>query len=82
MLNENGDEAFISYSWFFKRCFIYLFFREGRGERGKETSVCGASCMPPTGDLCPDWELNQQPFDWQAGTQPLSYTSQGLFLIF
>ena len=38
--------------------------------------------MPPNEDLahnpgmCPDWELNQQPFDLQARTQPLSHTSQ------
>ena len=25
----------------------------------------------------PNWESNQQPFDSQAGTQPLSHTSQG-----
>ena len=35
-----------------------------------------ASHVPPTGDLahnpgmCPDWELNQQPFCSQARTQP------------
>ena len=34
-----------------------------------------ASHMPPTGDLacnpgmCPDWELNGQPFSLQAGAQ-------------
>ena len=34
-----------------------------------------ASHVPPTGDLacnpgmCPDWELNQQPFGLQAGAQ-------------
>ena len=39
--------------------------------------------MLPTGDLalnpsmCPDWELNRQPFCLQAGTQPPSHTSQG-----
>ena len=39
--------------------------------------------MPATGDLACnpdgalDWELNQQPFDSQAGIQPLSHTSYG-----
>ena len=34
-----------------------------------------ASCTPPAGDIarnpgvCPDWELNQQPFSSQAGAQ-------------
>ena len=28
--------------------------------------------------MCPDWESNWWPFDSQTGTQPLSYTSQGL----
>ena len=41
------------------------------------------SCTPSTGDLalnpgmCPDWESNQQCFGSQAGTQPMSHTSQG-----
>ena len=29
--------------------------------------------------MCPDWELNQQPFDLQASTQSLSHTSQDYF---
>ena len=39
--------------------------------------------MAPTGDLacnpgmCPDWELNRQPFDLQPTLNPLSYASQG-----
>ena len=49
----------------FSKDFIYLFFREGKGEikRGRETSVCGClSRVFPTGDLaripgmCPAWE--------------------------
>ena len=59
---------------------FYLFFRErGReGERGREVYVylcVGASCVPPTGDLahnpgiCPNWELNWQPFHLQASTE-------------
>ena len=57
---------------------FYLFiFREEKGgrKRGRETSMCGCLSRAPTGDLahnpgmCPDWELNQRPFGWQAGTQ-------------
>ena len=66
--------------------FIYLFFRErGReGEREGEKHQCVvAFCMAPTGDLthnpgmCPDWELNWQPFGSQPALNPLSYSSQG-----
>ena len=46
-----------------------------------------ASCTPPTGDLahkpgmCPDGELNQQPFGSQAGTQYTEPHQPGLFLL-
>ena len=50
---------------FFKD-FMYLFFRERKGERGGEKHQhVVASHAPPTGDLacipgmCPEWELNQ-----------------------
>ena len=42
-----------------------------------------ASLTPPTEDpahnpgMCPDWELNQQPFDLLVAFNPLSNTSQG-----
>ena len=62
--------------------FIYRFYlfifreRGGEGEREGEKHQCVvASCAPPTGELacnpgmCPDGELNQRPFDLQAGTQ-------------
>ena len=46
------------------------------GERkGEKHQRVVASLTPPTGDLirnpgmCPDWELNQQPFGSQVGTQ-------------
>ena len=48
--------------------------QEGEREVGKHQCVV-ASCTLPTGDLaknpgmCPDWELNQQPFGLQAGSQ-------------
>ena len=52
-------------------------FREGKGGRkkGRETSMYGSSCVPPTGDLahdpgmCPDWESNQWPFGSQSQPQ-------------
>ena len=55
--------------------------------RGRETTVV-ASQVPPTGDLahnpsmCSDWELNQQPFASQAGTQSTEPHSQGPGLVF
>ena len=61
---------------FFKDC-IYLFLERGKGreeERERNISVW-LPLTPPTGDLannpgmCPDWELNQQPFGSQASTQ-------------
>ena len=57
---------------------FYLFFREREreGEIEGEIHQCMfASRAPPAGDLacnpgmCPDWELNQQPFGLQASTQ-------------
>ena len=45
-----------------------------------------ASLEPRPGDLacnpgmCPDWESNLWPFGLQPTLNPLSYTSQGLFL--
>ena len=61
----------------FKKDFIYLLLervREGEREGVKHQCVV-ASYLPPTGDLacnpgmCPDWELNWQPFGSQAGAQ-------------
>ena len=64
---------------FFNMLFI---FRERRGEGGKHQCVF-VSHMAPSGDLacnpgmCPDWELNWQPFGSQPVLNPLSYSSQG-----
>ena len=71
---------------FFKE-FIYLFLERGReGEReGEKHQPVVASHVPPTGDLawnpgmCPDWELNQQPFGSQAGAQSIESHQLGLF---
>ena len=52
-------------NYLFKKIFTYLFLERGGGrKRERETSMCGVSHMPPTGDLahnpgmCHDWELN------------------------
>ena len=55
---------------------FHLFIFEGEGERKREKHQCVvASHVPPTGDLarnsgmCPDWESNQWPFDFQSTDQ-------------
>ena len=60
---------------FFKRCYLFLERGEGEREEEKHQSSVGASRTPPAGDLacnpgmCPDWELNQQPFGLQNNVQ-------------
>ena len=74
-----------SFFFFFKKIFYLFIFRErGReGERERETSMCGCLSHGSHGDLvhnpgmCPDWELNQRPFDSQPTLNPLGHTSQG-----
>ena len=64
-------------SFFKKRFYLFYFRQRGReGEiEGEKHQCMVASHVPPTGDLacnqgmCPDWELNQQHFGLQAGTQ-------------
>ena len=74
--------------------FIYSFihlliFREGKGgrKRGRGTSMCGCLlCTPLTRDLacnpgmCPDQELNQQPFALQSDAQSIEPQQPGLML--
>ena len=56
---------------------LFIFRERGEeGEREREKHQCVvASHRPPTGDpahnpgMCPDWELNRQPFGLQDGTQ-------------
>ena len=67
---------------------INIYIRQNRlqnkshRKRGRQTSVCGCLSRALTGDLahkpgmCPDWESKRRPFGLQAGTQPLSHTSQ------
>ena len=63
---------------FFKDLFIYLFLEREEGrekEREKHQCVVISMHAPPTQDLarnpgiCPDWELNLQPFGLHASTQ-------------
>ena len=55
---------------------------------GEKHPYMVASGAPPTGDLahnpdmCPDWELNQQLFGSQAGTQSTEPHQPGLKIIF
>ena len=62
------------YYFLFKR-FCLLIFKERGRERERETSMCGCLSYTCTGDLahnpglCPDRELNQQPFVLQASAQ-------------
>ena len=66
--------------------FIYLFLERGREEEreGEKHQYVGASRMPRTGDLacnpgmCPDWEMNPQPFGFQVCTQSTELHQPGL----
>ena len=66
-----------------------MFRERGReGKRKEEKHQC-ASPTTPTGVLscnsgvCPDWELNQQPFGSQAGIQSTELHQPGLiFFVF
>ena len=71
---------------FFSRFYLFLDRGEGREkERERNITVWLPLTCPPLGTWpatqagALDWELNQWPFDSQAGTQPLSHTSQGIF---
>ena len=60
-----------------ERFYLFIFRQKGmEGEREGEIYQCVvASHAHPTGDLahnlgmCPDWESNQRPFDFQADAQ-------------
>ena len=81
--------------FFFKDFTYFLLDREGEGEREKHQYARNTSvhwsvdyCTPPTGDLahnpgmCPDWELNWQPFGLQASTKSTEPHQLGLHIIF
>ena len=75
---------------FFKSFYLFIFRERGReGEKEGEKLRCVVvSRMPPSGDLsrnsgmCPDWELNQQPFGLQARTQCTELHQPGLCFFF
>ena len=74
---------FIVY-YFLKILFIFR-EREREGEREGEKQQCVvASCVTPTGDqvhnpgMCPDWELNGQPFGLQVRAQSTELHQPGL----
>ena len=56
-------------------CYFLIYFLEREGGREAEKHQSVASRTPPAGDLaynpgmCPDLELNQQPFSLQTGAQ-------------
>ena len=69
-------------------CLFFFFFREGKvGRKRRETSICGVSHPPLTGDMthnpgmCPDWELNQRLFGSQAGTWSTEPHQPGLLYL-
>ena len=71
---------------FLKRFYLFIFRKRRRkGKReGKKHQYVVASCIPPTEDLvhnpdmCPDGELNQQPFGLQANTHSTELHQPGL----
>ena len=69
--------------WFFFLKILFIYFQR---KRRREISMCGCLSDTPAGDLahnpgmCPDWESNHWPFGSKAALNPLSHTSQGLFL--
>ena len=73
----------------FKRFYLFIFQREGKGgrKRERETSMCGClSHAPPHWGPgpqprhVPNWESNQRPFGSQAGTQSTEPHQPGLLL--
>ena len=80
--NEDGKEKKIL------RLYLFIFIeRRRKGESEGEKHQCVvASHTPPTGDLahnpgmCPDGELNWRPFLSQPELNPLSYSSQEIYI--
>ena len=78
-----------SHDCFFKD-FIYLFLERGeRRKRGKETSICVASHVPPTGNLAHIPGMYALTGNWNSDflfhrpmLNSLSYTTQGINLYF
>ena len=72
---------------FFLRFYLFI-FRQRRERKGEKHQCVVAFRIPSTGDLalnlgmCPDWELNRQPFGSQAGTQSTELHQPGQTLHF
>ena len=74
------------FKWYIFKDLINLFLDrgEGREKEGEKHQCVVASCIPPTEDLvhnpdmCPDGELNQQPFGLQANTHSTELHQPGL----
>ena len=87
-MNSSILEIFL-FLYIFKRFYLFIFRERGsEGEKEVEKHQCVvASHVPPTGDtacnpgICPDWELNQQPFGSQAGTQSTEPHQPGLSIL-
>ena len=83
-----GKIYILYFNYFLKILFIYFQRGEWRERQGnidvQEIYRPVASRTPPTGVLahnpgtCPDWKLNQQPFDSQVGTQSTEPHQPGL----
>ena len=71
---------------FLKRFYLFIFRERGGEEERKRSINVWLPLMPPTGDLacnlgmCPDWELSQQPFGLQDGTQSTEPHQPGLHI--
>ena len=71
---------------FLKRFYLFILERKGGRKRGREKSMCGCLSHAPywgpdldcNPGMCPDWELNQQPFGSQAGAQSTEPHQPGL----
>ena len=67
----------------FLKKILFIFRERGREGEGEEQQCVVASCVPLTGHLahnpgmCPDWELNQQPFGLKANTQSTELQQAG-----
>ena len=77
-----------SFLFFFLRFYLFIFRGRGGGREGKKHQCVVASHTPQSGDLarnpgmCPDWDLNRQPFGLQADTQSTEPQQPGLCLNF
>ena len=74
---KKNSREFVDLFYFFKKIFLER-GREGEREGEKQQCVV-ACCTPPVGDLahnpdmCPDWELNWQPFGSQTPAKVWTY---------